>query len=239
MEEEVPVKDPGAQREQGREALTQESPVTARQRRQMVDTQIRGRGIRDARVLEVMFAVPRHEFVGPDHRHQAYDDCPLPIAAEQTISQPYMVAAMSQALLLKGFETVLDVGTGSGYQAAVLALLAKKVISIEREPALVEWSRAVLARLGLMDRVTLVEGDGTRGYAAGAPYDGIVVGAGAPDVPASLVEQLAEGGRLVIPVGDLRTQELFLVRKIGGHVDRRTINSCRFVPLVGAEGWKA
>ena len=225
MEVEVPVKDPAAEREQ--------------ERRTMVDTQIRARGIHDVRVLEAMLAVPRHEFVGPEHRHKAYEDCPLPIAAGQTISQPYMVAAMSETLALRGHETVLDVGAGSGYQAAVLAYLAARVYSIERERTLVECARAVLTRLDLTGRVTLVEGDGTRGYAGGAPYDGIVVGAGAPGVPESLLEQLAEDGRLVIPVGDLRNQELFLVRKAGGQVVRQVINSCRFVPLVGAEGWKA
>ncbi len=211
----------------------------AKLRAQMVEQQIRARGIQDSRVLAAMLDAPRHEFVGPEHRHLAYDDRPLPIGAGQTISQPYMVAAMSEALALKGPETVLDVGTGSGYQAAVLASLAARVYSIEREHVLVELARATLERLGLLGRVVLLEGDGTQGHAPGAPYDGIVVGAAAPDVPPSLVEQLTDGGRLVIPVGDLHSQELLLVRKIGGKVLRDVINYCRFVPLVGAEGWKA
>ncbi len=241
---------------------------TARLCAEMVESQIRARGIEDPRVLEAMRAVPRHEFVGAEYQHLAYEDRPLPIGAGQTISQPYMVAAMSEALALKGNETVLDVGTGSGYQAAVLAHLAGRVYSIERERLLLEVARATLARLGLAvvavpqggsaspgpgrprpapragasldvaDRVILVEGDGTQGYAPGAPYDGIVVGAGAPDVPASLVEQLADGGRLVIPVGDLQSQELLLVRKVGEQATRSVINYCRFVPLVGEQGWR-
>ena len=211
----------------------------AKLRAQMVEEQIRARGIQDTRVLAAMREVPRHEFVGPEYRHLAYDDRPLPIGAGQTISQPYMVAAMSEALALKGPETVLDVGTGSGYQAAVLASLAARVYSIEREHVLVETARATLERLGLLARVVLLEGDGTQGHAPGAPYDGIVVGAAAPDVPHSLIEQLADGGRLVIPVGDLHSQELLLVRKIGAKVLRDVINYCRFVPLLGAEGWKA
>ena len=211
----------------------------ARLRAEMVEKQIRARGIQDTRVLDAMLSVPRHEFVGPEYRPMAYEDRPLPIGAGQTISQPYMVAAMSQALALKGHETVLDVGTGSGYQAAVLAYLAARVYSIEREGVLVETARAALSRLGLAGRIVLVEGDGTQGYAPGLPYDGIVVGAAAPDVPHSLIEQLADGGRLVIPVGDLHSQELLLVRKVGGKVLRDVINYCRFVPLVGEQGWKA
>jgi protein-L-isoaspartate(D-aspartate) O-methyltransferase len=225
MEEEVPVKA---------------AADHARERHLMVDTQIHARGIGDARVLEAMRAVRRHEFVEPRLRERAYEDSPLPIAAGQTISQPYMVGAMCAALELQGHETVLDVGCGSGYQAAVLTHLAARVYSIEREPRLLETARATLARLGYLspDRLVLVEGDGTLGYLAGAPYHGIVVGAGAPDVPAALIEQLADGGRLVIPVGDLSYQDLVLVRKAGGQVVRKTINACRFVPLVGAAGWK-
>lgn len=214
------------------------APDYQRQRDEMVEVQLRDRAIRDHRVLEAMRTVPRHEFVGLEYRHLAYEDRPLPIGAGQTISQPYMVAAMTEALSLKGPETVLDVGAGSGYQAAVLAYLAARVYSIEREATLVAMARETLARVGLGERVILVEGDGTRGYLPGAPYDGIVVGAGAPEVPPSLVDQLVDHGRLVIPVGDLTSQELLLVRKIGGKVSREVINYCRFVPLVGAEGWK-
>jgi protein-L-isoaspartate(D-aspartate) O-methyltransferase len=203
----------------------------------MVEKQIRKRGVADPRVLAAMLAVPRAEFVPADLRDRAYEDTPLPIPRGQTISQPYIVAAMSAALALKGHETVLDVGTGSGYQAALLAHLAARVYSIERDHVLLEEARGTLARLGLLDRITLLEGDGTRGYPPAAPYDGIVVGAGAPDVPHSLVEQLGEGGRLVIPIGDRWLQDLVLLRKIGGKTARSVISGCRFVPLVGEEGW--
>ncbi len=224
MEEEVPVKT-DTERGEGQS--------------RMVATQLRARGIDDVRVLEAMVEVPRHEFLPPSRRGRAYDDSPQPIGCGQTISQPYMVAAMCAALSLRGGEAVLDVGCGSGYQAAVLTLLAGKVYSIEREPRLVESARATLAHLGYLNRITLVEGDGTLGYPSGAPYDGIVVGAGAPYIPSALMDQLAEGGRLVIPVGDYTYQDLLLVRKTGGQFTRKNINACRFVPLVGAFGWRA
>src|SRR5689334_18209502 len=174
----------------------------------MVREQIRARGVRDPRVLAAMEEIPRDEFVPPRDVHRAYSDRPLPIAGGQTISQPYIVALMVEALSLRGHETVLDVGAGSGYQTAILARLAARVYAIEREPLLVNAARAALTRLNLMDRVTLVEGDGSLGYSPGAPYDGIAVGAGAPEVPAALVEQLAEDGRLVIPVGNRMLQDL-------------------------------
>jgi protein-L-isoaspartate(D-aspartate) O-methyltransferase len=224
--------------------MEEEVPVTAdgeraAERLRMVESQLRSRHIRDPRVLAAMGEVPRHEFLEPRLRGRAYDDSPQPIPCGQTISQPYMVAAMCAALELRGHETVLDVGCGSGYQAAVLTLLAAKIYSIEREHALVDLARETLTRLGYMDRIVLVEGDGTLGYPPGAPYDGIIVGAGAPEVPCALIEQLADGGRLVIPVGDMAYQDLILIRKTGGQVSRRTINACRFVPLVGAAGWRA
>ncbi len=184
-----------------------------------------------------MDLVPRHEFVTREFRDKAYDDCPLPIGGGQSISQPYMVAAMCVALKLAGDETVLDVGTGSGYQAAVLAQLAAHVYSIERDSELAAAARRLLARLGLADRVTVATGDGTLGIPQYAPYHGIVVGAGAPHVPQALVAQLRDGGRLVIPVGDRRSQELILVRMLNGKTVKTTINGCRFVPLVGAQGW--
>lgn len=223
MEEEVPVK---TDTERGTE------------RSRMVETQLRARGVGDPRVLAAMNTVPRHEFLPPSAHSRAYEDSPQPIACGQTISQPYMVASMCAALELKGTETVLDVGCGSGYQAAVLSLLAAKVYSIEREPRLLETAREVLARLGYLDHVTLVEGDGTMGYLGGAPYDGIIVGAGAPYVPTALMDQLAEGGRMVIPVGDFGYQDLALVRKTGGQIIRKNISACRFVPLVGVAGWR-
>jgi protein-L-isoaspartate(D-aspartate) O-methyltransferase len=203
----------------------------------MVRDQIRARGIRDRQVLLAMEEIPRAEFVPPKDRDRAYEDRPLPIGGGQTISQPYMVALMTEALSLKGNETVLDVGAGSGYQTAILALLAARVYAIEREPALIALARATLTRLHLIERVTLVEGDGSLGYAAGAPYDAIVVGAGAPDIPPALIEQLAENGRLVIPVGSRALQDLVLVRKSGGVAHRVGLGGCQFVPLRGKQGW--
>ena len=210
----------------------------------MVSRQLRGRGIRDQRVLQAMLEVPRHEFVAPEFRHQAYDDRPLPIGAGQTISQPYMVAIMTESLGLQGHEKVLEIGTGSGYQAAVLARLAARVYTIERERELVDTARGILGRLaeaGLLElsRLELIEGDGTEGYAAAAPYDGILVAAAAPSVPRALEEQLAEGGRLVIPVGNLDYQQLRLIRRVSGQLAASVVNECRFVPLVGRHGWPA
>ena len=210
----------------------------------MVSRQLRGRGIRDQRVLQAMLEVPRHEFVASEFRHQAYDDRPLPIGASQTISQPYMVAIMTESLDLQGHEKVLEIGTGSGYQAAVLARLAARVYTIERERELVDTARGILGRLaeaGLLElsRLELIEGDGTEGYAAAAPYDGILVAAAAPSVPRALEEQLAEGGRLVIPVGNLDYQQLRLIRRVSGQLAASVVNECRFVPLVGRHGWPA
>jgi len=202
----------------------------------MVESQLRSRDIIDPHVLEAFLAVPRHEFVPPDQRDQAYDDCPLPIGEGQTISQPYMVAAMTQALALTGVETLLEVGTGSGYQAAILARLAARVYTIEQVAALSISARERLDRLGY-ENITCLVGDGSQGYAVAAPYEGILVAAGAPQVPAPLTEQLAEGGRLVIPVGDFHSQELLLVEKRHGHTTQRIINYCRFVPLTGKFGW--
>ena len=210
----------------------------------MVSRQLRGRGIRDQRVLQAMLELPRHEFVAPEFRHQAYDDRPLPIGACQTISQPYMVAIMTESLGLQGHEKVLEIGTGSGYQAAVLARLAAHVYTMERERELVDTARGILGRLaeaGLLElsRLELIEGDGTEGYAAAAPYDGILVAAAAPSVPRALEEQLAEGGRLVIPVGNLDYQQLRLIRRVSGQLAASVVNECRFVPLVGRHGWPA
>ena len=215
----------------------------ARQRADMVEAQLRKRGVRDQRVLEAMLAVPRHEFIAPQHRAHAYEDRPVPIGAGQTISQPYMVAVMTEALELAAWHKVLEVGTGSGYQSAVLAKLAARVHTIEREPELLENARRTFQRLARggfpeADRVEFLQGDGTEGYAPAAPYDAILVAAGAPSVPPSLVGQLAEGGRLVVPVGDRHNQELLMLHKRLGQLTTRTINECRFVPLVGKEGWK-
>ena len=214
----------------------------ARRRTEMVEHQLRRRGIRDPRVLEAMRAVLRHEFISPEYRLQAYEDRPIPMGAGQTVSQPYMVAVMTEALELHGSEKVLEVGTGSGYQAAVLATLAARVYTIERERELQETARRNLERLraagfAAAERIELLEGDGSEGYAPAAPYDGILVAAGAPSVPPSLEQQLAEGGRLVIPVGNRYTQTLRLLRKLSGQLVGRAINECRFVPLLGKQGW--
>lgn len=211
-------------------------PEYAAKRAWMVETQLRGRGIGDPRVLKVFSEVPRHEFVPPGEINQAYEDCPLPIGEGQTISQPYIVAAMTEALALTGAERVLEVGTGSGYQAAILAQMTKHVFSIETHPELSNQARQRLERLGYQN-ITCIVGDGSQGYPAEAPYGAILVTAAAPRIPDSLTEQLGEGGRLVIPVGDIHTQELLLSRKEHRKITQKTINYCRFVPLTGRYGW--
>ena len=210
----------------------------AKRRKEMVAQQLRRRGIRDERVLLAMSEIPRHEFVPPEQGEHAYEDHPLSIGQGQTISQPYMVAAMVEALALDGSEKVLEVGTGSGYQAAILARLASRVLTIECNPLLASSARERLAQMGLADRIAVIVGDGSLGYPPEAPYNGIIVAAAAPEVPRCLLEQLAEGGRLVIPVGDLDCQELLQIRKVGGQPVSRGLGYCRFVPLVGQQGWK-
>ncbi len=212
----------------------------AEQRQAMVVRQLRRRGIRDERVLQAMGEVPRHEYVPPEHRRIAYEDHPVSIGQGQTISQPYMVAAMTEALELRGTERVLEVGTGSGYQAAILARLAARVYTIERDPELFRLAGERLERLGVTggDTVVLLHGDGSEGYPPAAPYDGILVAAAAPRVPDCFLEQLAEGGRLVIPVGSLDQQEFRQVRKCQGKPVSRVLGHCRFVPLKGRHGWE-
>ena len=205
-------------------------------RREMVQEQIRGRGVRNPRVLDAMLRVPRHEFVSEDMMAGAYADQPLPIGEGQTISQPFMVGTMTEALCLEGEERVLEVGTGSGYQAAVLALLAREVHSVESVVVMATAARERLTRLGYKN-VQVHSGDGTLGWVQAAPYDAIVVTAAAPRIPPPLVEQLAEGGRLVIPVGPATEQELLLVRKMEGRTTSKTLHYYRFVPLVGRHGW--
>ena len=203
----------------------------------MVELQLRDRGIADARVLAAMERVPRELFVPPDLRDHAYDDAALPIGEGQTISQPYMVARICEELALDGGERVLDVGTGSGYQAAVMAELAGEVHSVERIPALADRARAALAAAGYGDRVHVHVGDGTLGLSAHAPYAAIAVAAAAPEVPAALYEQLEPGGRLVVPVGGRWEQLLdVVVRSPDGPLVAHTV-PCRFVPLVGEEGF--
>lgn len=203
-------------------------------RLQMVEQQLRQRGIRDERVLHAMAMVPRHLFVPPALRARAYEDRPLPIGEGQTISQPYIVALMSESLLLTGTETVLEVGTGSGYQAAILSHLARRVYSIEILPRLATTARDRLTALGY-DNVTVIVGDGNKGWEAGAPYQAIMVTAAAPHVPPALTEQLAEGGRLVLPVVLGQTQHLLRLRKTNGEMTREDLGPVLFVPLIGGE----
>jgi len=212
----------------------------ARLRKKMVDTQIRARGIRDERVLAAMEKIPRHLFVEPALIEQAYNDTPLPIGEGQTISQPYIVALMTEALRLTGKEKVLEIGTGSGYQTAILAELAEQVFSIERLASLAAKARQILDHLGYYN-VAIRVGDGTWGWREEAPFDAIIVTAGAPRVPSPLMEQLAVGGRLVVPVGGKFTQELYRVTRLSedpGDVETETLGGCRFVNLVGEHGWR-
>ena len=206
-------------------------------RHEMVEKQIRRRGITDPIVLSAMERVPRHEFVSEAHRAHAYEDSPLPIGEGQTISQPYIVAAMTAALQLTGAGRVLEVGTGSGYQAAVLSLLAAEVYTIERSALLAHAASERLARLGYRN-VHVHCGDGTLGLPEFAPFHAILVGASAPAIPAPLAAQLAEGGRMILPVGDAENQELRLLERIGEGYRTRALDPCRFVPLVGSHGWR-
>jgi protein-L-isoaspartate(D-aspartate) O-methyltransferase len=206
-------------------------------RARMVATQLRARDIRDERVLAAMGSVHREAFVPADERGAAYDDGPLPIGGGQTISQPYIVARMTELLGVEPGDRVLEVGTGSGYQAAVLAEIGCRVTSIERDDGLAATARERLARLGYDDRVEVRVGDGSLGAPDGAPWDGIVVAAGAPAVPAPLRDQLGEGRRLVIPVGSKREQRLLVVERHGNEWRERSDGPCVFVPLVGAAGW--
>jgi len=208
-----------------------------RERLIMVDEQLRRRGISDRRVLEAMAKIPRHLFVLEDYRDSAYEDRPLPIGEGQTISQPYMVAIMTQSLELEGQERVLEIGTGSGYQTAILAELAQKIFTIERIPALTERARKVLGDLGYPN-ISFFSGDGSRGWPEEAPFDGIMVTAGSPDVPPTLKSQLAEGGRLVIPTGPRFTQTLYKLTREGHRFTEEDVTGCVFVPLVGDYGWK-
>jgi protein-L-isoaspartate(D-aspartate) O-methyltransferase len=210
----------------------------AEQQKLMVEGQLRHRGIRDERVLQAMAQAPRHEFVSWEHRRQAYEDHPVAIGQGQTISQPYIVASMLEALELKETERALEVGTGSGYQAALLARLAAHVYTIEYDPLLAGSAEQRLREMGLADSVTVVCGDGSLGYPPAAPYDGIVVAAAAPEIPRSYLDQLVDGGRLVIPVGSLECQELRQVRKFGNQTVSRMLGYCRFVPLRGKYGWE-
>lgn len=203
-------------------------------RHDMVKSQLQARGVANQRVLAAMERVPRHEFAPERYRDQAYEDHPLPIGEEQTISQPYIVALMLESLALAPTDRVLEIGTGSGYVTALLAELAAQVISMERHASLADSARGLLALLGYSN-VRVVTGDGTRGYAEAAPYDGIIVSAAAPQLPPALLQQLAEGGRMIIPVGTSDAQQLRLIRLENGEVSTEFRELCRFVPLVSED----
>lgn len=206
-------------------------------REEMIRHQIKGRGIRDKRVLSALSSIPREKFVLEGEEDNAYLDCPLPIGMGQTISQPFMVALMTQCLSLEDTETVLEVGTGSGYQAAILSRLAKLVYTIERFSALADRAEKIFKELEIKN-VKVIIGDGSKGLEEYSPYDGIIVTAGAPEIPKSLVEQLNEKGRIVIPVGNSFSQDLLLGIKVEGKFKIKNYGGCIFVPLVGKYGWQ-
>ncbi|MDD4567372.1 Protein-L-isoaspartate O-methyltransferase [Methanoculleus chikugoensis] len=208
-----------------------------REREEMVEFQIRARGVRDERVLAAMEKIPRHLFVPENWERAAYEDRPLPIGEGQTISQPYIVAVMTEQLEIRSHDRVLEIGTGSGYQAAILAELGGKVVSVERLPELADRARENLARAGVRG-VEIVVGDGTQGYPPEAPYDAIIVTAASPDIPGPLVEQLAEGGRLIAPVGPRECQDLVKLVKRGARVETIPLGGVCFVPLIGQFGWQ-
>jgi protein-L-isoaspartate(D-aspartate) O-methyltransferase len=210
--------------------------ASADERRRMIETQIRRRGVSSARVLDAMAAVPRHEFVRLKFRSDAYADKPLPIGEGQTISQPYMVAAMTEALELTGSERVLEIGTGSGYQAAVLSHLVSQVITVENHTSLALAAQERLTSLGYAN-VHVHNGDGSAGFLDAAPYDAILVTAGAPEIPRIFASQIRQGGRLVIPVGDRDNQELVQARFEDGELRSRVLFNCKFVLLLGRFGW--
>jgi len=205
----------------------------------MVERQLRQRGISDERLLAAMAKVPRHEFVSPQNWAEAYADHPIPIGEQQTTSQPYMIAAMVQAAGIKPEDRVLEIGSGSGYQTAILAELASQVFAVERYASLTEAARAMLERLGYRN-AKVITGDGSLGMPEAAPFDAIIVSAAAPRIPPALVEQLAVGGRLIVPVGESDQQVVQLVqRNADGTTTVHTLEGCRFVPLIGQQGFAA
>ncbi len=209
----------------------------AQQRARMVEEQLRTRGIRDERVLAAMAKVPREGFISSEDAASAYGDFPLPIGAGQTISQPYIVAAMVEALEVRPEDRVLEVGTGTGYQAAILSELAAEVWTVERQAELADKAREILHRLGYAN-VHVIHGDGSLGLPEHGPFDRILVAAAAPQIPDALVAQLADGGRLVVPVGSRAEQQVQVVQKIGAETVVTLRDACRFVPLVGEQGWE-
>jgi protein-L-isoaspartate(D-aspartate) O-methyltransferase len=217
-------------------SLLSETSQFEAQRLEMVAQQLRQRGVRSERVLSAMSVIPRHEFVPVEQSSAAYSDHALSIGYGQTISQPYVVAAMAEALSLQGHERVLEIGCGSGYQAAVLSRLAREVITIEFLPQLAASARERLSRLGFSN-VRVEQGDGSLGWPMGAPYDAILVSAGAPQVPSPLLEQLSDGGCLILPVGTTTEQNLIRVFKRGKNIVQESLFTCRFVLLYGRHGW--
>jgi len=207
------------------------------ERRRMVDLQIAARGIREPRVLDAMREIPRHLFIPPPYDRDAYADTPLPIGSGQTISQPYIVALMTELLHPKPEDRVLEIGAGSGYQAAILSRLVRSVVTVERLKTVAEQARSNLAAVHA-ENVEIVEGDGTLGYPPLAPYNGVMVTAATPEIPRPLKEQLAERGRLVAPVGGTSVQELVTIERHGGHYHEESHGGVRFVPLIGEYGWE-
>ena len=209
----------------------------ADERKTMVERQIAARGIHDPRVLAAMLEIPRHLFIPPPYDRAAYDDNPHPIGSGQTISQPYIVALMTELLHPKATDNVLEIGTGSGYQAAILSLLVRRLTTIERIVPVADMARRNLKAMAI-DNVTVIEGDGSLGYPDNAPYDGIIITAATPDVPRPLLEQLADGGILVAPVGGRDVQDLITLHKQGGSFKQESRGGVRFVPLIGHHGWE-
>ena len=217
--------------------MDKESIKYARQREEMVRNQIEARGIKSPRVLAAFRRVPRHLFVSEALRDQAYGDYPLPIGEQQTISQPFIVAEMTQALDLGEDDRVLEIGTGSGYQAAILAQIVFRVYTIERKHSLYLQTRNLFDKLHYHN-IVMKYADGTKGWQDESPFDGIIVTAGAPQIPDVLIDQLGEGGRLVVPVGNQHTQELIKIFRDDQNIRQTNLGGCRFVKLVGKHGWK-
>lgn len=208
-----------------------------KERLRMVQYQVEARGVEDLGVLDAMRKIPRHLFIPAEFQDAAYHDRPLPIGSGQTISQPYIVGLMTSLLELKQNDTVLEIGAGSGYQAAILSTLCRTVVSVERLPEIASKAKDVLQRLGIFN-VNVVTGDGTLGYVQGAPYDGIIITAASPDIPVPLIDQLGDGGRLVAPVGSRDLQQLVRIRKKGDQTSRENFGGVVFVPLLGRHGWQ-
>jgi protein-L-isoaspartate(D-aspartate) O-methyltransferase len=209
----------------------------ADERKIMVERQIAARGIHDPRVLAALLEIPRHLFIPPPYDRAAYDDNPLPIGNGQTISQPYIVALMTELLHLKPTDNVLEIGAGSGYQAAIISQLVQRLTTIERIKTVANLARTNLNYIGI-DNVMVIEGDGTLGYPDNAPYDGIIITAATPKVPQPLIDQLADGGTLVAPVGERDVQELITIHKQGRSIIQESHGGVRFVPLIGQHGWE-